>query len=266
MEIVDLKQLRAIQKEILDSIHSFCMTKGIRYSLCAGSLLGAVRHHGYIPWDDDIDIMMPRVDYERFVKEYHSNDNYILDLRKEGHCVELFIKVCRKGTIMIDKMLGRALWGINIDIFPVDGYPDNTCFHCDSILAKKKMVEKLCPIYKSISNKQQRIKWFIKFCAKRVVFFYPHSFLYLKAEIDQMVRAYSIEEEMLGCRLLGGYGYREVLDARLFQSYTDVLFEGDYYRSISDYDTYLKSLYGNYMELPPKEKQVTHHLYDSFFL
>lgn len=265
MNIIDLKQLRSIQIEILDSVHAYCLQNGIKYSLGGGTLLGAVRHQGYIPWDDDIDIMMPRADYERFAKEYQSPDNYVLDLRKADNCVEICLKVCRKSTLMRDTVLGRALWGVNIDVFPIDGYPDNNSSHCDKILSLRKQAERICPTFKSV-KKSLRIKWFIKYCIKRVLFFYPHSFQHLKQEIDLIGSKYSIEKESLGGSILGGYGFREVMSTEVFHSFSDISFEGKMYRTITDYDTYLRCLYGEYMTLPPVEKRISHHLYDSYQL
>ena len=131
---IDLDEMKRIQLEILDDVHAFCVTHGIRYSLCGGTLLGAIRHKGYIPWDDDIDIMMPRKDYERFLQSYKSTQNKVLDLRTVPTTVELCTKVCREGTFMADRLLGRTLWGINIDIFPIDGMPGDYNHHVQQIL------------------------------------------------------------------------------------------------------------------------------------
>lgn len=259
---VKLDELKRIQLEILDDVHAFCLTHGIRYSLCGGTLLGAVRHKGYIPWDDDIDIMMPRPDYERFIQSYASPQNKVLDLRNVSTTVELCVKVCREGTLMTDRLLGRTLWGINIDVFPIDGMPGDYGPHVREILSLRERLGQICPFYRVVAR--QKVLWFLKYCMKRILFFYPGNILSLKQKIDNLATRFDLESSPSGAAIFGSYGEREVIPATTFLAFDNIPFEGRTYRAISDYDTYLNSLYGDYMTLPPKEKQVTHHLYDVY--
>ena len=100
--ITDIKELRDIQLGIMDDVHRFCEAQGLRYSLSSGTLIGAVRHQGYIPWDDDIDIYMMRDDYERFLKTYHDEQGRyrVLDPKKEDHYYYTFAKVVDQRTKM----------------------------------------------------------------------------------------------------------------------------------------------------------------------
>jgi LPS biosynthesis protein len=92
-KIEDIQELRSIQMGILNEVHRFCETQGITYFLSSGSLLGAVRHGGYIPWDDDIDIYMPRKDYERLLREFKDNEQFkLLNPAKEPHYYYTFAK------------------------------------------------------------------------------------------------------------------------------------------------------------------------------
>lgn len=259
---VELEEMKHIQLELLDDVHSFCVANGIRYSLCGGTLLGAVRHQGYIPWDDDIDIMMPRSDYERFLQTYSSRQNRVLDLRTVPTTVELCAKVCREGTYMTDQLLGRSLWGVNIDIFPVDGMPDEYETHVQEILALRERLGQICPFYRVVSR--QKLLWFLKYCLKRVVYFYPGDLLSLKRKIDGLSSRYNLEETALGAAIFGSYGKREVMESDVFLHYSDLPFEGRSYRAISAFDTYLHSLYGDYRKLPPEKDRVSHHLYEVY--
>ena len=120
MQLIGINELRRIQLEVLDAVDAFCQESGIRYSLCGGTMLGAVRHKGYIPWDDDIDLMMLRTDYDRFLHSFKAVGFHLLDLSTMDTCTEQFCKVCKDGTRMVDVRFGRSLWGVNIDIFPID--------------------------------------------------------------------------------------------------------------------------------------------------
>ncbi len=168
-----------IQLEILESIDQYCTSHGLCYSLAYGTLLGAVRHHGFIPWDDDIDIIMPRPDYDLFRKEFKEEKMYLIDLAERNDCVETFVKVCKEGTVMVDKQLGRELWGINVDVFPVDGAPAEALIeHYASLDRLRETLFKICPYYKS--SKKNRILLLLKYAIKRIWFFYPRSFMSLK--------------------------------------------------------------------------------------
>ena len=117
-------EIKSLQMEILCSIHNFCVNNNIRYSLAYGTLLGAIRHKGYIPWDDDVDILMPRPDYEKFLKLYpgynknHTVQTYIND---DSYYLA-FAKVYDNRTELI---VFPTRTGVFVDIFPVDGLPDS---------------------------------------------------------------------------------------------------------------------------------------------
>lgn len=262
-EPINLNEQKRIQLEILDDIHMFCLQNGIRYSLAYGTLLGAIRHQGYIPWDDDIDLMMPRTDYEKFLRSYKSEKNEVLDLRNNDCTIELFSKVSRKGTLMIDTTEGRGLWGINIDIFPMDGVPDDYGRHWQAIVDKRKKSPLLCPFYKAIHH--NKAYWLVKYIMKRLFCLNFTNYILLKKQINNAASSFSVCDTLFcGCLLTDDP--KDAVPSRLFDRINLIKFEGKEYFSITDFDTYLKTIYGDYMQLPPVEDRVSHHLYKAFIV
>lgn len=262
MRKIDLNELRSIQLDILSEVDEFCKKKGIRYSLCGGTLLGAVRHKGYIPWDDDIDIMMPREDYDRFAREFCSERSVLQDLREDPDVIEFFLKVFRKKTMMRDIRFGRNLWGIYIDVFPIDGAPESFLEHCNHILELRDRLPRVCPFYKTVSR--NKVLWFAKYIFKRMAFPFYGSVLDIKKEIETVARSAPFETSPNAGVILGSYGVREVVKKSVFDTYIDLPFEGKMFPAIKEFDIYLRAIYGDYMTLPPVEQRVTHHYYDSF--
>ena len=262
MRKIDLSELRAIQLDILSEVDEFCKKNGIRYSLWAGTLLGAVRHKGFIPWDDDIDLMMPRDGYDRFAREFRSEKSVLQDLRNDPNVIECFLKVYRKNTRMIDTQFGRNLWGIYIDIFPIDGVPDSYREQCNRIIKLKEQLPRVCPFYKTVPH--NKALWFAKYVIKRIAFPFYGSVLDIKKKIETIAKSTPFETSSYAGVILGELGDREVVKKSVFDTYVDMPFEGKMFPAIKEFDIYLRALYGDYMKLPPVEQRVSHHPYDSY--
>lgn len=264
MQTLSISEVKTIQLEILQDIDNFCNKHNLNYALAYGSALGAVRHKGYIPWDDDIDLIMPRPDYDIFIQTYRSEHNEVLDLAKSPLCVEMFSKVSRKGTYMVD-MIGRCLWGVNVDIFPIDPLPEKDYeSFLKQIIKLNGNIAKVCPFYKTVSSKKPL--WFIKYVFKRLRYFYLPGAARLKGNIVDLLHRNSFSP---GCQ--AGFflveeaaARREIMPAGMYMKYTRVEFEGKQYPIPVDYRTYLSRLFDNYMELPPVGQQQTHHHYKYF--
>lgn len=261
-QYISRDECRSIQLQLLDTIDRICKENSLQYYLAYGTLLGAVRHKGYIPWDDDIDVMMPRSDYETFCKLVKAslvelNDwMMLLDDESQGYFYPI-TKLVHKGTIAKaeDSLVEHGIW---VDIFPVDNIPDNlnkrkrfiknnqllrafiismtTDFSCDT-LGKKGLIKK-------ILNRIARI-----IGRERVYSFYK-----------SYMQKYSNESCEDVASLYGAYGAREAISKADLFIPADYEFEGKKYIGPKNADLYLSKLYGNYMELPPVEKRTDHKL------
>ena len=250
---------------ILREIDRFCKENGLRYSLAYGTLIGAVRHKGFIPWDDDIDIMMPRPDYEKFLASFVSEGLSLHDLAKDETKKETFLKVVKDGTLMVEKLTGREMWGVNVDVFPIDGAPSDSLEEFYSALDSRRILfHRIIPYYKGMTS--HKALWFAKYCFKRVRFPYFHSPLFLKNEIISSIKAFPFDKEEIAGIYFAAEKTRTFARREVFEKYITLPFEDGMFSAIADYDSWLRSVYGDYMQLPPEEKRVSHHHYDSYAL
>lgn len=253
---LSLSEIKELQLNILEVIDSFCKKKELRYSLAAGSLLGAVRHHGYIPWDDDIDIMMPRPDYDVFVMEFIGySPNLIMQDVSTDPCHYLpWAKVYDNRTECISY---NSISGVYVDVFPIDGLPDKSLLV--GYYKSKQKISKLLWQSRKINyhylpnnSISLRIKTFIK----RFVFPSRNKVI---VRWKKLYNTYPYESSKYAGAITSIYGMREHMPKTVFDNYVDLPFEGKYYKCIKAYDSYLSKLYGDYMRLPPVEKRVSHH-------
>ena len=269
---MELDEIKQCGFEVLCGVKQVCEAYGLRYSLTGGTLIGAVRHQGFIPWDDDIDIMMPRPDYDRFIEAAKDRD-WGFDL----HCAELdgkdywypFAKACHRKTRLQERGIAETgvSLGVYVDIFPVDG--------AGNTLAGAKlrtMVFQFLHGLKVTSNwtcyrRSKLRKWYYE-PARYVC--YLLSRLLGRCRIDGMLnrflRGKTFDRSAFAGRLVGDYGSREIMPKALFESVSPVIFAGEQFDAVTDYDTFLRELYGDYMQLPPEEKQVTHHEFEAYWV
>lgn len=257
-----LEEVQSLQLVMMSKIHEFCVNRNIRYSLGGGTLLGAVRHKGYIPWDDDIDIMLPRPDYDRFINEFVGYD---VDLDVQNYNMDptypwSWTRVCNNKTILYSQ---HAIGGIFIDVFPIDGLPE-----------EKDMEE----YHKKVLNLKKHVAYTNKFNDDRiernsVVRYIKKTIkgvLYLGHQtainrLEKQLRSFPFETSKFAGAIIGMYGPKEQMDAEVFKKYISLPFEGYKFMCIADYDAYLTKHYGDYMQLPPIEKQVTHHRFKTYW-
>lgn len=264
MEPIEIEDLKKIQLDILRSVDDFCVKHDIKYSICGGSLIGAIRHKGFIPWDDDIDIMMTREYYERFIKEFcDSNGVYKLHCLKndDNYCYP-YAKVEDSRTLIIEHVDVTSM-GISIDIFPIDELFDSKT---ESIEFVNKML-RYRTIYKGKLLKPTKNNSLLKKLAIDSIKFFTWLFPLRNIALwyESKCKAGQKGAEYIGC-VAWGYGLKEIFNKNLFNDFILVDFEGYKFSAISQYDKYLRQLYGDYMQLPPLEKRVSPHTLDGIFM
>ena len=267
---INLDELKQIELKILKHIHEVCTQQGFRYFLVGGTLLGAVRHKGFIPWDDDIDIGMPREDFNKFIDYCASNELpfKIVSNKYNENYGYLFAKAMDPTTTIIEESGNRYNidLGVYVDIFPVDGLGDTldeaisnlnkTRFDRELLVAanwKRFVRSKTRPIY------QEPI---------RIAFFLMSrfsSFSKLVAKIESKYDVKGFDKYKYVGSVCGAYRNREIMHIDIVSEYVELPFEDSFFRCPKEYDRYLTNIYGDYMQLPPEEKRITHHSFDAYY-
>ena len=224
-QITDIQELRDIQMGILDEIHRFCTSRDIRYFLSSGSLLGAVRHGGYIPYE-------------------------VINPATAEHYFYTFAKVVDTRTLMVEKATEGYEIGVYVDVFPVDYVPDDEAER-ERVFKRKKLLYKIrqCKLSRHCCLKSRVAYW----CYKHL----PLSLSRLNKMIEELV----VRREPTGwmCNMTeAGPGVKSCLPAELLSDWVDIRFEDRTYKTMVGFKEYLTLTYGDYMTLPPVEQRQTH--------
>lgn len=266
-EISAVEEIQDIAYQILVKFHNFCEEHNLRYILAGGTLLGAVRHHDFIPWDDDIDVQMPRPDYERFL-ELTTNgigeNTAVVNWRTMEKPFFSFTKVIDTRTVLRESISIPNEIGIYIDVFPTDGLPDSK-EEIDKkfkklIHYKRLLILRTLKIQKGKSS-SALIKKALLVPAIRL--FYSPKQLISKIESIALQDDYE-KSSNIAFQILG-YNLKEVTQKDKFYTRVRMKFRDSELYIPSNYDEYLKSLFGNYLELPPLDEQVPHHSFVAFW-
>ena len=249
-----LNKLHQIHLEILNEIKKICDKNNLTYFLVGGTLLGAVRHAGFIPWDDDIDIGMPRSDYDKFIKiaQESLDANYFLDCFETNKDYYLpFAKVKKNNTIFDEKVSHHLNnhKGIYVDIFPFENVDKNDWrLKIHAFLALS--IAEAVTYKKKVKNLKMTRHAFLTFCLS----FFSHQFL---MNWQKRETTYCKNNDSLYLCVIGtGYGYKKELNLRSdILPVQEIVFSKNKYNGMQNNDAYLKGLYGDYMKLPPKEKR-----------
>ena len=264
-KIENIDDIKKMLVNILNAFSQLCESHGLTYFLSGGTLLGAVRHEGFIPWDDDIDVFMPREDYEKLLQI--ENDRYpeeysIFSYRNDRSHIYPFAKMYDNRTYLKEmRHIHNKNSGVFIDIFPIDGVSSRGLFlqQLKKIRVYRQLVKLAgTSIYRSRKSLLTFPRLFAVLCCKMI------GLRFFLKRIDRIARC-STADQPYNAVKVWGYGEKEIFDSSVFSDTALLKFEGNQYRVPAEYDTYLKGLYGDYMKLPPEEDRVHRHEYDVFW-
>ena len=265
VEDINIELVHKVQTNMLSKICAYFEENNINYSLCGGTLLGAIRHKGFIPWDDDVDVLVPRDDYERLIEltrynAFITNDICFATMQNTKSSLP-FIKAYNYQYLVEEEFIsvdgGEYLW---IDIFPMDGLSENNKDNM-KLYKKIKLLRNILSIRMAnrdllIKQCSSRIKMLIKPFIKLIIDFIPVKAI--SKRIDKASKKYSFDNSTFVGGVLWGYGPQERLRKSEVEKYVKVEFEGMKLKAFSCWDEYLTNLYGDYMKYPPIEARTTH--------
>lgn len=260
MKTLSVKEIQKVSLDLLIQFDTFCRSHNLSYSLGYGTLIGAVRHSGFIPWDDDIDIMMPRPDFERFCSLYESKPNAALYAPSLSNTFLSYARLCDTISTVV---LSPAPWnkdetGVWIDIFPIDGASDNLDLHTKKFMESfhlydKQIHERFIWKYRT-GGIRSRLKYYVYYLMGK-----GHCISFAK-KYDRFCKSiqFGATDHVTGisCPSAKKVIYYNLND---FADYIEIEFENNRFMIASGYDNILVSQYGNYMELPKLEDRIPCH-------
>jgi len=251
--LIELKEIWAVEQDILDHIDAFCREHGLRYSLAYGTLLGAVRHKGFIPWDDDVDIMMPREDYEKLLQLWDVPGYILQNKYTNDDFSQNFTKIRKDNTAFIQDESEKHVsyhTGIFVDIFPADRVAPEGW--------RRKLQFVACAV--NLLYAREHTSGTKTEFVEKILLLIPRSI---------RLRLYRWSEKFIGrwngnCEKMY-FIHATIYEAKwryssdVFDNFVQLEFAGKMYSCIAGYEKALKEVYGNYMELPPEEDRVLKH-------
>lgn len=264
MNEISEAEIKNICLDILCQFDSFCRQNNLKYSLAYGSLIGAIRHGGFIPWDDDIDVIMDRNQYERLISHKTiGNDKYsIICHENTPSYLYPYAKVFRNDTVLLESgKKNNYHLGVNIDVFPID-IAGESLEKAIKLKSKCKKMEKYLVVSMEKGSNSKRD---IKSIKHSVVRLLPGSIYY--NILDRLCKRNKYKSKGILANLVWGYGpEKEVGAVETMEEYDNVSFEGRSFPAVKNYHHFLEHIYGDYMQLPPVEKRHSLHDFKAFYM
>lgn len=271
MEELTLKETQQASYEVLKRIKDLCDKLGLKYVLAWGTLIGAIRHHGFIPWDDDLDIMMPRPDHNKLVK-------YMLEHKEEVAPLEVFNSdTCKDYPYMLTRISDSRYilhtdnekdfgLGCFVDIYVEDGVGNSK----EEGLNVMNKTHGLCSLI-FLSTRKRYVFGLTQGWLKKIIkvpaFIYAHIMgkKYFERKLMKYVNAADYEHSSWVANISWGtYPEWEVYPKTIFEDTIDVDFGDEKFRAPRAYDKVLRQVYGDYMQLPPEKDRIAHHFYSAY--
>lgn len=258
MREIGVEELRELQMQILDYVDALCRKNDIKYTLSGGTLLGAVRHGGYIPWDDDIDIQMLRSEYKKFTELWNKQKDKhpfeFVSIESGNNMGFAFGKVHNPKTVTY--ITGVESTGVYIDVFPVDKVKNARDWKMRHWLLSVLNYFKASALF----YKEQKAVKISKGKMIKMILCPPvFSMEFLACVTNRVAQINERKNCSLVFEMVSGFLCKRPIPLSIFEDMAPIKFENRYYLGVKDYDTYLKLTFGNYMQLPPEEKRVSHH-------
>lgn len=257
-----MNDLQKIELELFKVFKGICEKLNLNYFLVCGSALGAARHGGFIPWDDDMDVGMYREDYNKFMQQAPTllpKGVFLQNYKSDPKFPQVFAKLRNSNTTYTEKSMAHLdiNHGIYIDIFPLDGYPED--------IAEQKRLANMKHLYvrqlTCACKLPQTLKGKLSVSMFRLLGYHKRT-AKIAAKYEAYISKYPVENSKIICNHGTWYGQRDFISSDFYGKGTDIIYEGITVRVPEKYDEYLTALYGDWRTPPPVEKQKGHHYYE----
>ncbi len=260
------QEAKLLMMDELNQFDQFCDEHKLRYYLYYGTLLGAVRHQGFIPWDDDVDVAMPRPDYEKFLhltKNGFKADLSVISMLTDPHYQFPFAKIINRKTLLIEKATNHHI-GVYIDVFPLDGLPSSEKDikkHYQKIRVLRRFLRFGFLVIIAPDKKYKIPMLYVATKVAKIIGSYR-----ILRWIDQSAKAFDFDASAKIADVVWGYGKREVMLKAEFLESEKIKFENLSLNAPVQAKQWLTQVYGDYMTPPPLDQQTSPHKINAFWL